>query len=67
MVRYWRKLVVHRVTVLHLDRKETWIEVGEVRVAGVYRKGNEGTRDIQEWITVTEKKAEIGRRLAIGD
>ena len=55
------------MTVLHTDRNEIWLEIGEVKVAGVYRKGDEGTQDIQAWITVTEQTAGIGRRLAIGD
>ena len=35
VVGYWRKSVAHCVTVLHSDRKEIWIEIGEVKVAGV--------------------------------
>ena len=36
------------MTVLHADRKQIWIEIGKIKVTGVYRKGDEGTRDIQE-------------------
>ena len=34
--------------VLHADSKEIWIKIGAVKVEEVYRKGDEGTRDIQE-------------------
>ena len=59
--------MAHCVTVLHADKKEIWIEIGKVKMVGVYRKGEEGTKDIQEWITATEKVVRAGRRLAIGD
>ena len=33
----------------------------------MYRKRDEGTKDIQEWVAVTEEIARIGRRLVVGD
>ena len=33
----------------------------------MYRKRDEGTKDIQEWVAVTEEIATIGRRLTVGD
>ena len=65
MVGYSRKSVAQYVTVLHTDRKDIWIEIGRVKIAGVYRKGDEGIKDIQEWVATTEKVARIRRRLAM--
>ena len=48
VVGYWRKSVAHCMTVLHIDRKAISIEIGRVKLAGVYRKENNGTKDIQE-------------------
>ena len=59
--------MAHCVIVLHTDRKEIWIAIGGVKLAGVYRKGDEGTQDIQEWVTTMKKVARIGRRLTFGD
>ena len=55
------------VTVLHVDKKEIWINIGGVKIGGVYRKRDEGTKDIQKWVTVTEEIARIEKRLAIRD
>ena len=36
-------------------------------MAGTYRKGDEGTKDIQEWVENCEILAANGPRIAIGD
>ena len=59
--------MAHYVTVLHADKKGIWIEIGKVKLVGVYKEGDKGTKDIQEWITVIERTARVGRRLAIGE
>ena len=53
--------------VLHAGKKEIWIEIGGIKMAGTYRKGDEGTKDIQEWVENCEKIAANSPRIAIGD
>ena len=42
-------------------------KIGRLKLGGVYRKGDEGTKHIQEWVTITKEVARTGRGLAIGD
>ena len=67
MVGYWRKPIANGVKVLHGGKKSIWIEIGEIKLAGTYRKGDEGTEDIQEWVQNCENIAPNGPRTAIGD
>ena len=50
VVGYWRKAIAHNVKVLQVGKKEILIEIGGIKIVGVYRKGEEGVTDIQEWI-----------------
>ena len=50
VVGYWKKPITHAVKVLHAGKKEIWIEIGGIKMVGTYRKGDEGTKDIQEWV-----------------
>ena len=67
VVGYWRKSIAHNVKVLQIGKKEIWIEMGGIKIAGVYRKGEEGVTDIQEWIASCEEIGKVGPRLTIGD
>ena len=46
-----------------MGKKEIWIELGGIKIAGVYRKGEEGVTDIQEWIASCEEIGRVGPRL----
>ena len=67
VVGYWRKSIKHAVKVLHAGKKEIWIEIGGIKLAGTYRKGDEGTKDIQQSVENYEKIARNGPRIAIRD
>ena len=46
VVDYWRKSIAHNVKVLLVGKKKIWIEIGEIKSTGVYRKEEEGVTDI---------------------
>ena len=64
---YWRKNIAEEVEVLTAGKKEIWIAVSGVKVGGVYRRGEEGVTDIQEWIRIIDTVARNGERVALGD
>ena len=61
VVGYWRKSIAHNVKVLQMGKKEIWIEMGGIKIAGVYRKGEEGVTDIQEWIASCKRLRKLGQ------
>ena len=67
VVGYWRKNIAEDVEVLTAGKKEIWIAVRGVKIEGVYRKGEEGVADIQEWIRTIDTVARNGERVALGD
>ena len=67
VVAYWRKKMAEEVKVLAAGNKEIWLKAGGVKIAGVYRRGEEGVPDLQEWTTSLESTARSGHRLALGD
>ena len=67
VVGYWRKILVEEVEVLQAGKKEIWISIRGVKIAGVYRRGEEGVSDIQEWIQTMGVAARDGARVALGD
>lgn len=52
---YLMKNTAEEVAVLTGGKKEIWIAVGGVTIRGVYRRGEEGVGDIQEWIRNMDK------------
>ena len=64
---YWRKPIAHAVKVLHAGKKEICNEIGGIKVAGIYRKGDEGTKDIQEWVENCDNLAPNGPKITIGE
>ena len=48
-------------------KKEIWVKAGGVKIAGVYRRGEEGISDLHEWTTSMETTARSGHRMALGD
>ena len=58
---------MEEVEVLTVGKQEIWIAVRGVKVGGVYRRGEEGVADIQEWIRTMDTVARSGERVAIGD
>ena len=64
---YWRKNIAEEVEVLTAGKKEIWIVVRGVKIGGVYRRGEEGVADIQEWIRTMDTVARNGERVDIGD
>ena len=67
VVGYWRNSLAYSMTVLHIDKKGIWVNIGGVKIVGVYRNRDEGTKDIQKWVAVKEEIARIGKRLGVGD
>ena len=67
VVGYWRRPTAHAVKGLDAGKKEIWIEIGGIKLGGIYRKGDEGTKDIQERVEICENIAPNGPRIAIGD
>ena len=67
MVGYWRKTLAEEVEVLQASKKEIWISIRGVKIAGVYRRVEEGARNIQEWIQTMDAVARDGARIAFGD
>ena len=67
VVGYWRKNIAEEVEVLTAGKKEIWIAVRGVRIGGVYRRGEVGVADIQEWIRTMDTVARSGKRVTIGD
>ena len=57
VVGYWRKPITHAVKVLYAGKKEIWIEIAGIKMVGTYRKGDEGTQDIQEWVENCERNS----------
>ena len=64
---YWRKNIAEDVEVLTAGKKEIWIVVRGVKIRGVYRRGEEGVVDIQEWIRTMDTVARNGERVALRD
>ena len=67
VVGYWRKILAEDVEVLQAGKKEIWISIREVKIAGIYRRGEEGVNDIQELIQTMDAVARDGVRGALGD
>ena len=67
VVGYWRKNIAEEVEELMAGKKEIWIAVRGVKIGGVYRRGEEGVADIQEWIQTINTVARNGARVALGD
>ena len=67
VVGYWRKTLAEEVEILQAGKKEIWISIRGVKIAGVYRRGEEGIRDIQEWIQTMDVAARDGARVALED
>ena len=67
IVGYWRKSIAHSIKVLQMGKKEIWLEIGGIKVTGVYRKGEEGVTDLQKWIATCEEIGKVGPRLTIED
>ena len=67
VVGYWRKTLAEEVEVLQAGKKEIWILIRGVKIAGVYRRGEEGVSDIQEYIQTMDAVARDGARVALGD
>ena len=67
VVGYWRKTLAEEVEVLQAGKTEICILIRGVKIAGVYRRGDEGVNDIQEWIQTMDAVARNGERLALGD
>ena len=58
----------HCIKVLHIGKKGVWIEVAGYRIAGVYRQGNGGTKDIEDWLAVCGRIKDTSKPcLALGD
>ena len=67
VVRYWSKNIAEEVQVLTAGKKEIWIAVRGVKIRGVYRRGEEGVVDIQEWIRTMDTVASNEERMDLGD
>ena len=76
VVVYWRKKIVEEVKVIAAGKKEIWVKAGGVKIAGVYRREEEGipdlnewttSMDLHEWTTSMEAAARSGHRMALGD
>ena len=67
VVEYWRKTLAEEVEVLQAGKKEIWVLIRRVKIAGVYRRGEEGDSDIQGWIQTMDVVARVGARVALGD
>ena len=67
VVGYWRKTIAEEIEVLQAGRKEIWISIRCVKIAGVYRRGEEGVCDIQGWIQTMDVVARDGAGVALGD
>ena len=67
VVVYWRKKIAEEVKVIAAGKKEIWVRAGGVKIAGVYRRGEEGIPDLHEWTTSMETTARSGHRMALGD
>ena len=67
VVGYWRKTLAEEVEVLQAGKKEICLLISGVKIAGVYRRGEEGLSDIQEWIETMDVVARDGARVALGD
>ena len=52
---------------MQAGKKEIWISIRGVKIAGVYRRGEEGLSDIQGWIQTMDVVAGDGARVALGD
>ena len=48
-------------------KTEIWIAVIGVKIGGVYKRGEEGVADIQEWIRTMDTVARNRERVALGD
>ena len=48
VVVYWRKKLAHEVKVIAAGKKEIWVKAGGVKIACVYRRGEEGIPDLHE-------------------
>ena len=67
VVVYWRKKIVEEVKVIAADKKEIWVNAGGVKIAGMYRKGEEGLPDLHEWTSSMETTVRSGHRMALGN
>ena len=67
VVGYWRKNIAEEGEVLTAGKKERWIAVKGVKVGRIYRRGEEGVADIQEWIRTMDAVPRNRERVAIGD
>ena len=67
VVRDWSKNIAEEVQVLTAGKKEIWIAVRGVKIRGVYRRGEEGVVDIQEWIRTMDTVASNEERVDLGD
>ena len=59
--------MAEEVKVISAGKKEIWVKAGGVKIAGVYRRGEEGIPDLYEWTTSMEATARSGHRMALGD
>ena len=67
VVGYWRKTLAEEVEVLQAGKKEIWISIRGVKIAGVHRRGEEGVSNIQEWIQRMDIVARDVAKVALGD
>ena len=52
---------------MQAGKEEIWISIRGVKIAGVFRRGEEGVSDIQGWIQTMDVVARSGARVALGD
>ena len=52
---------------MQAGKKEIWIWIRGVKIAGVYRRGEEGVSDIQDSIQTMDVVVRDGPRVGLGD
>lgn len=65
VVGYRRTNIAEEVEVMTAGKKVIWIAVRGVKIRGIYRRGEEGVGNIQEWIRTIDIVSRNAKRVAL--